>query len=188
MVMAFFEAVSKSLGKFSESNRKLILTVVVKITTIIIWTPTPSQLKLYILYIYIFCLQYFLIEMACRQVTSNIPIYYKELLHNNLVLLRIYGYYVLPDNSPFWPHFDPNLLQAKVSYIHKINILSLDWWSFFPHYYFLKVPKKDFLKVNVYKYIVLFRPNSPRKLTVYYWSILRHADMQLTHLKLCMAC
>jgi hypothetical protein len=38
-----FEAVSKSLGKFSESNRKLILTVAVMITTIIIWEhPLPS--------------------------------------------------------------------------------------------------------------------------------------------------
>ena len=97
--MAFFEAVSKSLGNFSESNRKLILTVVVKITTIIIWDPPQNQDRVF--YIYIFCLQYVLVEMACCQVISNIPIYYKELLHNNLVLLRIYGYYVLPDNSPF---------------------------------------------------------------------------------------
>ena len=47
--MAFFEAVSKSLGKFSESNRKLILTVV-EITTVIKWEP-PTQLRLCIKYI-----------------------------------------------------------------------------------------------------------------------------------------
>jgi hypothetical protein len=39
-----FEAVSKSLGKFSGSNRKLILTVVVMITTIIILeSPLPTK-------------------------------------------------------------------------------------------------------------------------------------------------
>jgi len=50
--MAFFEAVSKSLGKFSESNR--ILTVVVKITTIIIWDPPLKTKTVYFIYILVY--------------------------------------------------------------------------------------------------------------------------------------